>query len=225
MNYVKPNVSIDVVVFTMYQDKLYFAFQKRATEPFLGKSAFVGGYVHTQEDKNVYDSALRIMAEKGGLKPRYMEQLETVAGLDRDPRGWSVSVVYVALQEYHKLDTKKGWEFCLVDEIEGQDMAFDHKMIAKKAALRLKNKAMYSILPAFLLGEKFTIPELQKAYEVVRDERLNKGSFKRILDKLDFLELTGQQVCESGKMGRHAQQYQVKNAYLNDLLTFNYKLS
>ena len=50
----------------------------------------------------------------------------------------------------------------------------------------------YTSLPAFLLQQPFTLPQLQKVYEVVLGRPLDRSSFrKRALDMPGFLKASG----------------------------------
>jgi 8-oxo-dGTP diphosphatase len=61
-----------------------------------------------------------------------------------------------------------------------------------QAALqRLRAKAEYTSLPAFLLPEPFTLPQLQRAYEVVLGRPVDKSGFRTRALAAAFLDETG----------------------------------
>ncbi|MBU0740753.1 NUDIX hydrolase [bacterium] len=67
---------------------------KRGNEPFRGRWALPGGFVDVGEDP---DGAVgREVAEETGLGGLDFEQFRVYGAPDRDPRGHTVSVVYVA---------------------------------------------------------------------------------------------------------------------------------
>ena len=68
-------------------------------------------------------------------------------------------------------------------------LAFDHNEIIDFALKRVQDKASYSALPCYLLPKEFTLSELQATYEQVLGIALNKASFRRKVEELDFLEL------------------------------------
>jgi 8-oxo-dGTP diphosphatase len=78
-----------------------------------------------------------------------------------------------------------------VDELN--ELAFDHLEIVKYALWRLRNKILYSSVAFQLLPETFTLTQLQRAYEMVLGENLDKRNFRRkVLDAAVVVE-TGSQ--------------------------------
>jgi hypothetical protein len=72
---------------------------------------------------------------------------------------------------------------------------------------RLRQKALYSIVPAFALPEKFTLPELQQLHEILIGKSIQKKSFRRRIEQADILLDTGEKRTERG---RPASLYSVK---------------
>ena len=81
-----PILTVDVVLLTLDGDTLKVALHRRKQAPFQGCLALPGGYVHVQEDEDMADAAHRILREKTGFEPTYLEQLEVFSGPQRDPR-------------------------------------------------------------------------------------------------------------------------------------------
>lgn len=77
--------------------KKYFSILlvKRNKEPFEGKWCLPGGYVLENETSS--DSSIRVLKKETGLTNVYMEQLRVNDSVDRDPRGRTISVSYMAL--------------------------------------------------------------------------------------------------------------------------------
>src|SRR5256885_9942607 len=99
----------------------------------------------------------------------YLEQLGSWGGAARDLRGWSATHVYFALIPGHDLILAKGanaadvsW-FAVDELLREPALAFDHGEILRAAVERLRGKVEYTSLPAFLLPEPFTLPQLQQA--------------------------------------------------------------
>ena len=70
-------------------------------------------------------------------------------------------------------------------------LAFDHADILRTAVQRLRAKVEYTSLPAHLLPQPFTLPQLQKAYERVLDRAVDKSAFRTRMLAAGFLEETG----------------------------------
>lgn len=216
----KSNIiqTIDVVLLTIKNSTLHVALLKREHPPFQDHYALPGGYVHEQEDNDCLDSALRVLKTKMGIHPPYLEQLETFSGKYRDPRGWSVSVVYFALVPLEVIEAANTPLASLVDIDELKELPFDHAKIIKTTISRIRNKAQYSSLPCFLAGETFTLPALQKIYEICLNEKLNKVSFRRKIAEMDVIEEVTGQLSRQGAY-RPAKIYKLKSPYLDKLKT------
>ena len=71
------------------------------------------------------------------------------------------------------------------------NIAFDHRTILQSGIERLRSKVEYTSLPAFMLQEPFTLPQLQHVYEVVLGRALDKSGFRTRALAADFLVETG----------------------------------
>jgi len=187
-----PICTVDGVLLTIEQECLKVLLHRRPNAPFEGCWALVGGYVHRDEDKGVLEAVQRILREKAGLPTLYLEQLQTYSGPDRDPRGWSVSVAHLGLVPRAKLELPDDPNVLLTD-VEGlPDLAFDHKQMIEDAVARLRGKGAYSSLPAALLDDLFTLPELHRTYEIVLGSKIDPSSFRRKIAALDMIEDSGE---------------------------------
>lgn len=203
-----PLVSVDIIIFTVIDESLKVLLAKRpdkSDEPFPNDYCLPGGYVNINIDRDLHDTALRKLYEKTGYDAPYLEQLATWGSAKRDPRGWSVTQGYFALLPAN-VQPEQIW--MQADEACSQQLAFDHNEILQTALKRLRSKVEYTSLPAFLLPEPFTLPQLQRTYEVVLGRKLDKSAFrKRTLDASFLVEIGHIQ----GGYGRTAMGYQLKN--------------
>lgn len=73
-----------------------------------------------------------------------------------------------------------------VPELHGKEkLAFDHSLIILDGIMRLRNKAEYTDVVFNLMGERFTLPDLQRAYEIMLGHPLYKKNFRaKIKDKV-----------------------------------------
>ncbi len=210
--------TVDIVLLSLHQGALHVALFAREREPFLGLEALPGGFVHAQEDLDTRDTARRVLREKTGLDGVFVEQLATFSGPGRDPRGWSISVAYYALVPESLLEQarSRGLRLRPVDSLQG--LPFDHAHIVRCAVQRVRDKSLYSSLPVYLCGERFTLPQLQAVYEAVLGEPINKVSFRRKIEELGIVEeIPGE--MERGRASRPAQLYRLKKTYQSRLST------
>lgn len=193
-----PIATVDAVLLTIKDGALKAVVQRRAQDPFKGELALPGGYFHVNEDADADDAVKRVISEKIGIQTVFVEQLFTVSGRDRDPRGWSLSVVFLGLFPDGTLHN--GLE--LVDAKTAPALAFDHNAILEGALARLKGKGAYSTLPASLLNPPFTLAQLQRVYEIVLGTSLETSAFRRKIAALDLLDqVEGQTKTGRGRPG------------------------
>jgi ADP-ribose pyrophosphatase YjhB (NUDIX family) len=185
--FARPIVTVDVALFTVIDGKLQVALYPRKTEPFKGVDTIVGTFIRVDEDETAEAAAQRVLEKKAGLTDVYFEQLQTFSGSTRDPRGWSVSIAYIALVPAATLRAgHDGLSFRPVDEISG--LPFDHDLILKTAVSRLRGKGAYSVLPCHLLEAPFTYTEMIEAYETVIGAKIDNSSFRRKVGDLGFVK-------------------------------------
>ena len=212
-----PYTTVDVVIFTVLKDKLQVLLVQRsgdATDPFPGCWALPGGFVNVDHDADLLACARRKLLEKTGVVSPYLEQLGSWGSAQRDPRGWSATHVYFALIPGANLELTQGANAADVawvpvnKALKGPPLAFDHGQILDVAAERLRGKVEYTSLPAFLLEEPFTLPQLQHIYEVVLGRPVDKSGFRTRMLAADFLTESG--LVEGGSH-RPAMSYRLRN--------------
>ena len=216
-DFARPLVTVDVVIFTVQAQRLQVLLVRRPTgegEPFPGMLALPGGFVDVERDATLLDCAVRKLRDKTGLHTHHLEQLGSWGSAGRDPRGWSVTQVYMALvpapvPAAAAPDTASTAALWLdVDAACASPLAFDHATLLNAALARLRSKVEYTSLPAFLLPEPFTLPQLQQVYEVVLGRALDKSAFrKRMLDSR-FLAEVG---TVDGTAPRKAMGYRIRD--------------
>jgi ADP-ribose pyrophosphatase YjhB (NUDIX family) len=208
--YPQPLVMVDTALFTIRDERLCLILTRRKKPPFESLPALPGGFVHAQEDADTEAAARRVIRGKIGFDAPYLEQLFTFSGAARDPRGWSVSVAYYALIPWSLLEGNSAAEAFPVDALP--PLPFDHQKIVDKAVERLRGKATYSSLPAFLLSAEFTMNDLHRIYEQTIGVRLDKASFRHKILEQDIIE----EIPNRFRTGAHrpAQLYRLSSKAL-----------
>ena len=187
-------VSIDPVVFSLIEDKLHILLILRDHEPYEKTWALPGGTIDKGNDMRLEDSVARVLKEKTGTEVNYVEQLKSIGG-DFDPRGWTLSISYIALVAKQQITQNAKW--VAVDKLGDYYFGFPHHpQIIEEAMSRLTNKVNYSTLPMHLLAKDFTLPQLQKVYEVLLGEKLDKSTFRKKLEETGLLKETGEMLKE-----------------------------
>jgi 8-oxo-dGTP diphosphatase len=184
-------IAVDVVLFTIQGGTLKVLLVKRQQAPYRRMWALPGGMVAPEE--SVDDAALRELQEETSIGNVYLEQLYTFGEPQRDPRGRVVSVAYYALVNAQQFELKARQRVTRASWFAVKRLpavAFDHRRIIDYALERLRNKSNYTTVGFQLLPRSFTLTELQRAYEVILDQRLDKRNFRRKMLQLGILRGT-----------------------------------
>ena len=136
--YPRPAVTTDCVVFTKEEEPKVLLIQ-RGNEPYKGCWAFPGGFMNMEETAE--ECAVRELKEETGLTVNQIRQIGAYSKVDRDPRGRTVSIAYLAIVDTPTAvsgmdDAAKAAWFPLASL---PDLAFDHQDIMADA-IALFNK-------------------------------------------------------------------------------------
>lgn len=212
-----PAVTVDISIFTIRDNQLKLLLIRRALEPYQGKWALPGGFINMDEDLET--AARRELAEETGISGVYLEQLYTYGKPDRDPRERVITVAYYALIPSDKLRLQAATDAEAVGWFgleELPKLAFDHAEIVTTAHQRLVAKLDYSTLGFQFLSDEFTLMELQRVYEIILREEMDKRNFRKWALALDQIEETGEQRREGAH--RPAKLYRVKSPGTVDII-------
>lgn len=199
-------VTVDIVLVTIQRGTLKVLLVKRDKGPFLGRWSLPGGFVQTQE--SVDEAALRQLQRETHVGNVYLEQLYTFGEPKRDPRGRVITVAYYAVVKADRFYLEpslngEGVKLFSVNRIP--PLAFDHQKIISYALERLRHKVNYTTICFQLLPEKFTLSDLQKAYEVILDQKFDKRNFRKKMLQLNILKRIGEK--KMGGPQRPAELY------------------
>lgn len=141
-DYARPALTVDAVLVTREAIPRVLLIQRKH-DPFAGAWALPGGFV--EEGEPLRTAALRELQEETGLVIDDLEQLYTAGDPGRDPRGWTVSVVFLARVDASALkpvaaDDAAAVAWHRLDRLP-KALAFDHGMILERARVRLKDRA------------------------------------------------------------------------------------
>ena len=130
--YPRPAVTADCVVITKEAEPKVLLIQ-RGADPYKGCWAFPGGFMNM--DETTEQCAIRELEEETGLKVATVQQIGAYSKVDRDPRGRTITVAYLAIidkpaQVTGQDDAAKADWFPLSALPE---LAFDHTDILRDA--------------------------------------------------------------------------------------------
>jgi 8-oxo-dGTP diphosphatase len=140
-DYPRPALTVDIVVVTRETCQKVLLI-RRQNEPFAGSWALPGGFV--DENERLSDAVRRELREETGVVVSEVEQLYTSGDPGRDPRGWTVSVVYLAHVNPNEVEARAGddaasLEWHPLDELPV--LAFDHAKLLARARARVMERS------------------------------------------------------------------------------------
>lgn len=185
-------VALDCIVFGFDGESLKMLLIKRNFEPQKGQWSLMGGFLQREED--LEDAANRILNDLTGLQDVYFEQIKTFGDVNRDPVERTISVCLFALINIHahNQDSAKSNNAYWIELGKRPDLIFDHTSMVELALEKLRYKAALHPIGFELLPEKFTIPQLQKLYEEIYGESLDRRNFSRKILSTKLLIDTGE---------------------------------
>lgn len=122
-------LTVDLVI--LYKNSVVLI--KRGRDPFKDSYALPGGFVEYGE--SVEEAAVREAKEETGLDVRLLRLVGVYSDPNRDPRGHTVTVAFLALGlgEARAGDDAKEVHVVPVDEVFSLPLAFDHERILRDA--------------------------------------------------------------------------------------------
>lgn len=204
-------LAVDAVCFRVSEGVLEVLLSKVYSDnnKYKGFWAYVGGLVRINETAE--QAVDRLLDDKVGIKNIFKEQLYTFSAIDRDPRGRVVSVAYLALSEGVDIQgtAKEEVETMWTPVLKIPKLAYDHDEITRVAIERLRSKIIYTDIAKYFMPKEFTLSDLQKVYEAVLGEGMDKRNFRKRILSLNILKDTKHTV-KKGVM-RPATLYTFKN--------------
>jgi 8-oxo-dGTP diphosphatase len=136
-DYPRPALTVDIAIVTN-EARPKVLLIRRKNDPFAGTWALPGGFV--DENERLGDAARRELREEAGIAVADIEQLYTSGEPGRDPRGWTISVVYLARVNPDEVkpqaaDDAEAVAWYPLDELPV--LAFDHAMLLARARARI----------------------------------------------------------------------------------------
>ncbi|WP_425843695.1 NUDIX hydrolase [Agrococcus sp. TSP3-2-1] len=168
-NYARPSVAVDTAVLTVRDGRLCVGL---LTDERTRRRRLPGTFLH--EGEVLADAVRRSLREKAGIRDVEPAQLHVFDALDRDSRGWVLSVAHMAVV---RADALGALDAAPIADAVGLD--FDHDAIVRFAVERLRLDYDKHPDPADLLTEPFTIAELREVHEAVAGALLQPDTFRR----------------------------------------------
>jgi len=205
MAQLNPHISADCVIFGFNDQHLQVLLVERAMvrgeQPTLQPPhlKLPGGLVYN--DELLIDASARILRDLTGLTKVRLTQfgvLDSLARMENEAdRLWLeqtsgmtidrvISIAYygiVDLNEINVIHPTSHW----VPLDQTHNLPFDHEEIISRALIFIRQSLKRDGLIFELLGEKFTINQLQNLLEIFYEEKSDSRNFRKKIKKMDFI--------------------------------------
>lgn len=177
------SISLCFVIFALEDNQLKVLCKKTEEEDSNGNWILPSGMVNL--DEGVRESAEKSMQDLTQTQQIFHEQLQTFGGNGRTP----LTVVYYAL-----LPMQNGIQAIAAqrelhwwDVAKLPQMSAEHMGLVSSAIRSFRLRAACEPIIFQLLPERFTLLQLQQAYEEVFGIRMGKSNFRRKVARMKFL--------------------------------------
>jgi 8-oxo-dGTP diphosphatase len=196
------NLDVRVVVFSLREERL-----QALLTPSAGVWALPGSRVPLR--KSLEETATESVLRLTGLREAYLEQLYTYGETGRTapggPSNRMVSVVYFAIipagaTKAPQDSDAQAAKWFPVEHLP--HLAMDHSEVIRYALRRLRYKLEYTALGFQLLPEQFSLSDLQRTYEMILGEMLDKRNFRRRILQAGIIEETPHLRASEGRPAR-----------------------
>jgi len=208
-------VSVDCIVFGFAENRLKVLIGKRRMDPGRGEWSLYGGFVKEQE--SLEQAVNRVLYSLTGLRGLYTKQVGAFGDIDRDPGERVISVAYCALinvKDYDdSLRRQHGLEWVDLEKLP--KLYSDHNEMIRQAISLLRRRISSESLSFSLLPELFTLTQLQRVYEAILGEEIDKRNFRKRIKGIDLIVKTDKIDKQSSKRGAALYRFN-KEAYTED---------
>ncbi|MDE6010739.1 MAG: NUDIX hydrolase [Muribaculaceae bacterium] len=187
--YPRPAVTTDCVIFGFDGAGLQVLLVRRGNEPFKGRWALPGGFIHM--DETLEQCARRELEEETHVDHVPLIELGAYSKVDRDPRERVVTVAYIALvrpSDFRVMGGDDADEAAWFPVDDVPLLAFDHDEILHDARERLKEILRLRPVAFELVDKQFTVDDLRRVYEAVNNITYDRRNFHRKLMNSGLVE-------------------------------------
>lgn len=191
--YKNQGIHVISTIFTVEKGNVKVLLIKRKNEPYKDMWALVGGALYNNED--IEAGMYREIKEKTGIEDVTLYFNNVFGKVDRSPIMRMVALNYIGVMKLDKNTlTNEDAKWFLITDIP--KLAYDHNEILNSALEKLKELILNTSILKSLFPSDFTLPELQKTYEIILNKKLDRRNFRRKV--LYMLTLTGKEKIFEG---------------------------
>jgi 8-oxo-dGTP diphosphatase len=198
----QPQTEIKVILFSLQHHALHVLVHTQSSddwEYFPSKDI--------QSELSLEGSALACLKNFLPAEEIYLEQLYTYGDEIDGGNQRLISIVYYALLPNNKTELSSN-QAKWIPVQQNNHFSDNDKEILAYALRRLRYKLEYTAVGFELLPDTFSLSELQKTYEIILNEKLDKRNFRRRILQANIIEPTPYR--KTGE-GRPATLYQYRS--------------
>lgn len=212
-NVLYSNQGIHVIsaIFTLENGVTKVLLIKRKNPPFKDYWILVGGACYNNED--ILDAIKREILEKTKIENIYLEQFRAYGEPDRVPFIRMLAVGYIGVigskSVHQHIETRNTSDLAWFDIDKLPVLGFDHEKILSDALETLRKKIFESNILRVLFDDYFSLPQLQKTYEIILKKKFDRRNFRKKFLSLGLIKETNKEDNSGG--GKPAKLYQFSN--------------
>lgn len=194
--YPRPALTADGVVFALERESIDVLLVQRRNDPYRGQWAFPGGFA--EEGETIEQTVARELMEETHLEDLDLRQFHTFSRPGRDPRGWTVSVAFLACINRNQMEAVKGGDDAMqarwfpLDELPS--LAFDHEEIFHAALAELKRLVKSEPLAFSLLNPIFTFDDIDTLFSTLIGEDMDVFEWFSRMKKEGFVKVHNEDI-------------------------------
>ncbi len=209
-----PLVSIDIVIFTIYNWKLCVLLDIKWDEKLWIK--YILPWWIINKWVSVDDNFEEILEKRTWLKNLYRHQFWIFWDLNRDPRWQVISLWYISLVCSERLKAEADFSKVRIIELDNIDeieiwFHFDHKWIIENAKRRLDFLLDHTNIVINILPSKFTLSQIHKAYETILWTEIDKRNFLKKILYINLVKETWELDKSSSKRPARLYEFAIKD--------------
>lgn len=207
--YKNQGIHVITSIFTIDKGITKVLLIENDSAPLKGTWSLVGGALYNNED--LIEGAKREIFEKTGIDNIEIYLSDVFGDHDRSTGIRMIAIAYFGVIDslYAKkildIPHKRNLEWFSIQSIP--KMAYDHEKQLIKSLECLKEKFFYTSILKSLFPNGFTIPELQKAYELILGRTFDRRNFRKKIITSGLVEETNQTTKFEGKKSAYIYKF------------------
>lgn len=200
-------IEILVNIYAVDDGNLQILLKRKKEEPFQDYWILPGTIL--SKDETIEEATEDIMIAATGLPSIFKAQGDIFSDLNRDPNERIVACNYFAITIKSLVNNQDSHEMKWFNVNDLPRLGYDHRKIIddnldkiRSQIIHNENGILFKLFPS-----TFTLPELQRFFEAVSGEKLDRRNFRKKVISNDLVSETGE--FKTSKQGRPGKLYRL----------------